>query len=85
MQRPWRDAAYWLAPHGLLSLISDSTQNHQPRVDKAHSEPNPATSRTCTIGLPQGTMVRAFSQPRPLFPKDSSLCPVDIRTRQHMC
>jgi hypothetical protein len=22
MQRPWRSAAYWLAPHGLLSLLS---------------------------------------------------------------
>jgi hypothetical protein len=23
MQRPWMGAAYWLAPHGLLSLLSD--------------------------------------------------------------
>jgi len=22
MQRPWRNAAYWLAPHSLLSLLS---------------------------------------------------------------
>jgi hypothetical protein len=29
MQRPWRDAAHWLAPHGLLSLLSSSTH---PRV-----------------------------------------------------
>jgi hypothetical protein len=29
-QRPWRDAVYWLAPLGLLSLISYSTQDHQP-------------------------------------------------------
>jgi hypothetical protein len=31
MQRPWRDAAYWLASHGLLSLLSYRTQGHQPR------------------------------------------------------
>jgi hypothetical protein len=31
MQRPWRGAAYWLAPCGLLSLLSNRTQNHQPR------------------------------------------------------
>jgi hypothetical protein len=28
MQRPWRDAAYWLAPQGLLSLLSYRTQDH---------------------------------------------------------
>jgi hypothetical protein len=31
MQRPWRDAAYCLAPHGLFSLLSHKTQNHQTR------------------------------------------------------
>jgi hypothetical protein len=25
-------AAYWLAPHGLLSLLSYRSQNHQPIV-----------------------------------------------------
>jgi hypothetical protein len=29
MQRPWKGAAYWLAPHGLLSLLSYRT--HQQR------------------------------------------------------
>jgi hypothetical protein len=28
MQRPWSDAAYRLALHGLLSLLSYSTQDH---------------------------------------------------------
>ena len=32
MQRPWRNAAYWLTPHRLLSLLSQRTQDHQPRV-----------------------------------------------------
>ena len=31
MQRPWKDAAYWLTPHGLLSLLSYRTHGHQPR------------------------------------------------------
>ena len=31
MQRPWRGAAYWLAPYVLLSLLSYRPQNHQPR------------------------------------------------------
>ena len=30
MQMPWRDAAYCLAPCGLLSLLSYRTQEHQP-------------------------------------------------------
>jgi hypothetical protein len=30
MQKPWRGAAYWLAPHDLLSLLSYRTQDHQP-------------------------------------------------------
>ena len=34
-QRPWRSTDYWLAPHGLLSLLSYSYQDHQPRrMDK---------------------------------------------------
>jgi len=31
MQSPWRSAAYWLALHGLLSLLSYRTQNYKPR------------------------------------------------------
>jgi hypothetical protein len=36
MQRPWRGAAYWLAPHGLLSLLCYRTQDHQPRDTTTH-------------------------------------------------
>ena len=28
MQRPWKDAAYWLALHGFLNLLSYSAQDH---------------------------------------------------------
>jgi hypothetical protein len=36
MQRPQRGAAYWLAFHGLLSQLSDRTQDHQPRDGTTH-------------------------------------------------
>jgi hypothetical protein len=41
MQRPWRDATYCLAPHGLLSLLSYRTQNYQPRVGPTHNRIGP--------------------------------------------
>ena len=28
----WRGAAHWLAPYGLLGLLSYKTRNHPPRV-----------------------------------------------------
>jgi hypothetical protein len=31
MPRPWKDVTYWLAPHVLLSQLSDRTQEHQLR------------------------------------------------------
>jgi hypothetical protein len=31
-------AAYWLTSHGLLSLLSYKTQDHQPRDGIAHNE-----------------------------------------------
>jgi hypothetical protein len=37
MQRPWRAAAYLLAPHCLLSLLSYRTQDHQPRDGTIHN------------------------------------------------
>jgi hypothetical protein len=41
MQRPWRDAAYWIASAGLLSLLSYITQHYQPRDDTTHNELGP--------------------------------------------
>ena len=40
MQRPWRDAAYWLASPGLLSLLSYRTQHYQPRDGTTHNGPS---------------------------------------------
>lgn len=33
-ERPWRGAAYWFAPHGLLSLLSYGTQDHHQSLIK---------------------------------------------------
>ena len=38
MQRPWRGAAYWLAPHGLLSPPSYRIQDHLARECTTHHE-----------------------------------------------
>jgi hypothetical protein len=32
MQRPWRNAAYWLASYGLLNLLSYNSQDKKPGV-----------------------------------------------------
>jgi hypothetical protein len=44
MQRPWRSAAYWLAPHNFLSLFSYRTQEHQPRDGTTHNGQGPPIS-----------------------------------------
>jgi hypothetical protein len=41
MQRPWRDATYWLTFPGLLSLLSYRTQNYQPKDGITHKGPSP--------------------------------------------
>ena len=41
MHRPWRDALYWLASPGLLSLLSYRTQDYQPRNGIIHKGPFP--------------------------------------------
>ena len=40
MQRPWRNAAYWIASPGLLSLLSYRTQGYQPRDGTTHNGPS---------------------------------------------
>ena len=44
IQRPWRSAAYWLAPPGLFSLPFYRTQNHQPRDGTTHNGQGPPIS-----------------------------------------
>jgi hypothetical protein len=33
IQRPWKGTAYWLAPTGLLSLLSYKARGHLPKGD----------------------------------------------------
>jgi hypothetical protein len=44
MQRQWRDAAHWIASHGLLSLSSYRTQDYQARDGITHNGPSPPWS-----------------------------------------
>jgi len=44
MQGPWRDAAHWLVPHGLLSLLSYRTQDYLPRIKTTHKGLSVSTS-----------------------------------------
>lgn len=49
-QEPWRKAVYWLAFHGLLSLLSYTIHDHLPRCGTTHSvqslSPQLLTKRT---------------------------------------
>jgi hypothetical protein len=42
VQRPWKDASYWLASPDLLSLLSYRTQGHQPRNGTTHNGLSPS-------------------------------------------
>ena len=41
VQRPWRDATYWLAFPHLFSLLSYRTLDYQPRDGTTHNGPSP--------------------------------------------
>ena len=43
MKRP-SGAVYWLSPCGLLGMLSDRTQDHQPRSGPTHNGLGPPTS-----------------------------------------
>ena len=44
MQRSWRNTVYWLIQHGLLSLLSYRTQDHQLRGGITSNGLGPPTS-----------------------------------------
>ena len=52
-QRPWRSAIYWLAPYGLLTLISYMPQDHLPGGGA-----NSQWGQKCPTHLPVGNMDR---------------------------
>jgi hypothetical protein len=68
MQRPWRGAAYWLAQHGLLNLLSNRTQAHQPRNGLTHNDQGRSPSITHQENVLQTSLqpclMEAFSQLR---------------------
>lgn len=53
-QRPWRNATYWLAPQGLLSLLFYITQDHLPRGRTVQSR----------LGSPYQSLINKMSHSR---------------------
>lgn len=64
IQRPWRGAAYCLAPHGFLSLLSYRTQDHQHRNGTTHYWLGLPLSITRWDNTLQLDLKEAFPQPR---------------------
>ena len=59
--RSQKSAAYWLAPSGLLSLLSYRTQDHQPRDGTTHNELGSPPSITNLEKAPTGlSTARAY-------------------------
>lgn len=57
MQRPWRSANYWLAPHALLGLLSCRTQDDQLCLGcTTHSGLDPPTSIMNLKNVPQACL-----------------------------
>ena len=67
MQRLWRGAAYWLAPHGLLGLLSYRTRDHQPRDGTAHHGLGPPPLITNGENALELDLIKAFPQLRHLL------------------
>ena len=75
MQRPWKGATYWLAPHDLLSttphdllhLLPYSTLDHQPRDGTTHNRLGPpyrSVIKNALLACLQPDLMEAFSQLR---------------------
>ena len=60
MQKPWRGAAYWLASHGLLSLLSYRTQDHQSRDGTINYELGPSPLMTNWENALQPDLMETF-------------------------
>ena len=68
MLRPWRGAVYWLALHGLLSLLSYRTQDPQPTDSTTHNWLDPLSriinEEIVPWARPHQDLIEAFSQLR---------------------
>lgn len=83
-QRSWRNAAYWLAIPGLLSLLSFVTQDHEPVVALPRvgwALPYRSLIKKTHYRLAYRQSGRYFFQ-LCFFPDDSSLCQADKKTSQ---
>ena len=58
------DAAYWLALHGLLILLSHKTQDHQPRDGSTHNGLGPSLLITNEENALQLDLMEPFPQLR---------------------
>ena len=58
------DAAYWLASHGLLSLLSYGIQDQQPRDGTTHNWAGPSSTDHYLKNALQPSLMEAFSQLR---------------------
>lgn len=75
-QRLWRSADYLLVLHGLLRLLSYSTQDHQHRNDTTHnwlSPPTEITKKRLDLPSPSPILWRHFLSWSSLLSDDASL------------
>ena len=72
-QRPWRNAAYWLAPRGLLNLLSSTSQLQLLKSKTTLSGQDLLTSivnqKSYPTTLLTGNLIHAFSLVRFLLPR----------------
>lgn len=82
MKRAGRNAEYWLSPHGLLSMLYYSTQNHQPRGVTTQSELTLSQINQKSKNEPQeclqSSLWQCFLCSSP-FLNDSKLCQADVK------
>lgn len=78
MQRPWRIAAFWLAPCVLLSLLSYAGEDHLPSGSTVQYGLGLPSSVISQENVPQvhllGSLGGVFSFEVPFFPYHPSLC-----------
>jgi hypothetical protein len=80
MQRPWRDATYWLASPGLLSLLSYRIQDYQPR--DGTTQQGALSPRSLIEKMPYSWISwRHFLKRGSFLCDNSSLCQVDTQNQ----
>jgi hypothetical protein len=80
MQRPWRGPAYWLVPHGLLSLLSYRAQGHQPEDGPTQSGqilPHKSLIKNMLAGLPTAQSYGGIVSVESLSSQVTLACVVD--------